>query len=181
MSFDFVKEEFNKLPIEEQVDYINKKLKFQSLTKISEQIKIDRATIRKRFKKNGYILNKEKSIYEKSNQTNKSNPLNSVEKPIENNFDVNVLITDINTLKSQISTLNKKFNDLNNQINTNNTINTDSEIEIEVFEGEIVSRSYKIDKDVQQDFKVFCKSNSEFRVSDILSTALKQFLDRYKK
>ena len=75
MSFDFVKEEFNKLPIEEQVDYINKKLKFQSLTKISEQIKIDRATIRKRFKKNGYILNKEKSIYEKSNQTNKSNPL----------------------------------------------------------------------------------------------------------
>ena len=50
------KEEFNKLEVMDQIEYINQKLKETSLTKICDEVGIARSTIRGRFKKLGYEL-----------------------------------------------------------------------------------------------------------------------------
>lgn len=176
-SINIKKDDFNKLEIKEQVNFINKYLEDMSLTKVCDSIEIDRATIRKRFKKEGYVLNKKTSKYEKTdNIPNTSNTKTS--KTSDSSIDVKVLSKDVTILKSQIKTLEKSLADIKKQIpekNTNNIINTD--IKIEIFDGELVNRAYKIDKDIQQDFKTFCKQHSEYRVSDILSTILKQYLE----
>ena len=57
------KEEFNKLNVKEQIEYINKKLKNKTLTNLCEEIKISRSTIRERFLKQGYIFDKSKNKY----------------------------------------------------------------------------------------------------------------------
>ena len=180
LELDIKKDDFNKLDIDKQVDFINDKLKFTSLTKICNVLDINRATIRKRFKKYGYILNQDTLTYEKLNPNSK--PLNSVKKPSDNTIDVNIFKEDINCLKRQINTLKSEISEINKKINTENTINTKSTLpkpQIQVFNDEIVSRAYKLDKTVQQNFKAFCKSNSEYRVSDILSTILKEYLDTH--
>ena len=52
------KEEFNKLKVKDQVEYINQKLDKKSLTEICKDINISRTTVRKRFLKQGYVFNK---------------------------------------------------------------------------------------------------------------------------
>ena len=49
------KEEFNKLGVKDQIDFINIELEKKSLTKISEEMKVSRKTLRNRFDKVGYV------------------------------------------------------------------------------------------------------------------------------
>ena len=56
------RDEFDKLEILDQIDYMNKGLESTSLTKVCASIGIDRATVRKRFKSNGYVLKDNKYI-----------------------------------------------------------------------------------------------------------------------
>lgn len=64
------KEEFNKLKVQDQVEYINQKLDRKSLTEICKDINISRATIRKRFLKQGYLFDKSNNKYKSSSETN---------------------------------------------------------------------------------------------------------------
>ena len=52
-------------------------------------------------------------------------------------------------------------------------------LNIDNFEGKVVTRSYKIYEDVQKEFAEFCAS-SKYRVQDILTQAIKEFLEKYK-
>ena len=55
-----------------------------------------------------------------------------------------------------------------------------NEIDIRALEGETVSRCYRLNKEVQQEFSKFCKRNSSYKVQDILGTALVEFMEKYK-
>ena len=57
------KEEFNKLGVMDQIDFINIELEEKSLTKISEEIKVSRKTLRYRFEKTGYVYDKQSNKY----------------------------------------------------------------------------------------------------------------------
>ena len=57
------KDDFNKLNLKDQVEFINKNLGSKTLTEISKEIKISRSTIRERFLKQGYIFNKSQNKY----------------------------------------------------------------------------------------------------------------------
>ena len=52
------KEEFNKLKVKDQVEYINKKLESKALTNVCKEIQISRSTARERFLKLGYLFDK---------------------------------------------------------------------------------------------------------------------------
>ena len=65
------KEEFNKLKVKDQVEYINKKLENKSLIEICKEIKISRSTVRERFLKQDYVFNKNNNKYIHSSETNK--------------------------------------------------------------------------------------------------------------
>lgn len=75
------KEEFNKLKIKDQVEYINQKLDKKSLTEICKEINISRATIRKRFLKQVYEFNKIQNKYicslELNNKADEENKCNN--------------------------------------------------------------------------------------------------------
>ena len=63
-------------------------------------------------------------------------------------------------------------------VNSKDVINLEK-LEIADFDGELITRSFKIYKDVQQKFTKFCKRNNKYKVQDILSQAIIEFLDKY--
>ena len=62
-SDNMLKEEFNKLEIEEQVLYINSMLYLKTLTKICDELEVVKNTITGSFKRIGYTLNLEQNKY----------------------------------------------------------------------------------------------------------------------
>ena len=182
------KEEFNKLDIEQQRIYINSFLtEGISLTKACEAIGIDRATVRKRFKRNGIIFNKNIYIRENNhlnncttittetttNNKNITKRSDNQQEKQESNDNIKLLEEKIKVLESYLKATNKRIDDL---INTKTTINTDENIR--EYKGEEVVRSFRINEEVQKRFKKYCKANSEHKVSDILSTILDDYLNR---
>lgn len=184
------KEEFNQLNIVEQMTYINDLLATGlSLTKACENIGIDRATIRKRFKSKEISFNKELNKYvfdvpvekygakttTKEDKTasleTKIKPLKKVSKDLDR---IKLLEEKIKALESQIEATNKRIDTLD----TTKTTTTTKGI-IRKYEGEEVVRSYRLNEEVQKKFKNYCKANSEHKVSDILSTILEDYLNNH--
>lgn len=164
------KDNFNKLEILEQIKLINELILKDSLTNVCKIIGIDRATIRKRFKGVDYIYNKSTNQYENSEASiNANNTTNT------NDYKE----VDINTLIKQLKALEGRVKDLENTINTinTNTVNTINTIKIKEFKGDTETRAYRIYKDVQKDFKIYCKRHSEHKVQDIISSALVEFME----
>lgn len=163
------KEEFNKLGVKDQIDFINIELEKKSLTKISEEMKVSRKTLRNRFDKVGYVYDKQSNKY----------IIKSIEKDevgLNNTINANVLFSKIEGLERQIKALEGEVNKL--KIESKET--GFNEIDIRALEGETVSRCYRLNKEVQQEFSKFCKRNSSYKVQDILGTALVEFMEKYK-
>lgn len=173
------KEKFNKLEVIEQIEYINEKLKENSLTKICDEIGIARSTIRGRFKRIGYEL-------------------------IDNQYINNSCVTDItiitkntpttkHTENTKLEARMNKFESELEQIKNllKSTIITDSNItkttsitnkdtkKINIYTNEPVTRQFRVDAEVQKRFKAFCKANSDHRISDIISQALEEFMEKF--
>lgn len=168
------KEEFNQLDIEEQRIFINSFLNEGiSLTKACENIGIDRATVRKRFKSKNILFNKEQNKYLYDTTENKLKPIKKAEKKDNNLDSIKLLEEKIKALESQIEATNKRIDSLET---TKTTINTTTDTTINTYEGNEVIRSFRVNEGVQQRFKNYCKSNAEHKVSDILSTILDEYL-----
>lgn len=183
------KDEFNRLTIENQVEYVNKRLSEKSVTKICEDIGIDRSTVRKRFKKHNYIFDTDKNLYFK-------NPTDNIKKEViknDNNensapnssslkkHDGSINVAYIKGLETQLLDLKGKYEDIINLIKPPNTdIDNIPGDKFTIFDGEFVSRVYKIEENVQKDFKAYCRKYSDYRVQDIISTILKEYLEKNK-
>lgn len=154
------KEEFNKLKVKDQVEYINQRLDKKSLTEICKDINISRATIRKRFLKQGYEFNKIQNKYICSLELN-----NKAEEENKCNNNTKVLEEKIQVLESKIETIENKLNNYES-------------INIKKFEGKTVSRCYRLYEEVQKEFSKFCKENSNYKVQDILSMALYEYMKK---
>ena len=170
-------EEFNVLPIEEQVKYINIQLEHMSLNKACSVLGVSESTVRDRFKRNNYKREGKKFIsLETTTNTdtttsnvapieNKLKPIKKAEKKDNNLDSIKLLEAKIKALESQIEATNKRIDSLET---TKTTINT--------YEGNEVIRSFRVNEGVQQRFKNYCKANAEHKVSDILSTILDEYL-----
>ena len=173
------KDQFNALEILEQVEYINKGLESESVTKVCEAIGIDRATVRKRFKSKGWELvdNKYINTGNTTATVNTKNTTNTkAQKKNNKSSDIKVLEEKINSLEAQI----KGIMDI---INTKSTINTVDTTELKKYKGTTVSRNYRINEEVQKEFKKVCNkftAGTDYTVTDIISLALEQFINKYK-
>ena len=146
------KEEFNKLKVKDQVEYINQKLDKKSLTEICKDINISRATIRKRFLKQGYEFNK-----------------------IQNKY---ICSLELNNKAEEENKCNNNTKVLEEKIQIEDKLNNDDSINIKKFEGKTVSRCYRLYEEVQKEFSKFCKENSNYKVQDILSMALYEYMKK---
>lgn len=50
---------------------------------------------------------------------------------------------------------------------------------INIYTNEPVTRQFRVDAEVQKRFKAFCKANSDHRISDIISQALEEFMEKF--
>ena len=185
------KEQFNALEILEQVEYINKGLESESVTKVCASIGIDRATVRKRFARNGYELVDNKYIPTESTpitttkkttvatkNTSTSKVTKKATEQTQENEQIKVLESKIKSLEKELESIKSILTTITTS--TTNTVNTNNTKAIKKYEGDGVARSYRVNEEVQKQWKVFCKSHSEYRVSDLISNALEEYMDSFK-
>ncbi len=167
---------FDNLPIKEQIQYINNKLlESNTLTNICKDISIGRTTIRNRFKQHGYEFNPAKKLYM------------SIVEVVELESSNKVVVADTDNT-NDLKDILYNFNEMNTKLNevykwyesqsSNKVVRTDK-LNIDDFKGNIVTRSYKVYENVQKEFVAFCEANKKYRVQDIVSQALKDFMDKY--
>ena len=188
------KTEFNNLDVMEQIEYINKSLlEGNTLTNICKSIGIGRSTIRDRFKKVSYEYNKSINQYESIVEVieaetiapaGANKPIKEDIKPVIQQSSNLVVGTDNEILTSLINNyddMNNKLNEMYNwyKLQSSNKVVQTEKFKVDDFEGDIVVRSYKLYEPIQKDFLEFCKRNNKYKVQDILSQALKEFLDKY--
>ena len=183
------KDIFNELDILEQIDFINKKLKEgYSLSKLdNENIISSRKTISNRFKKVGYELNKESNQYENTIEIVKPEVKEIITTNTQKQESSNIVVRGDQVNNKALEQLILNYADMNDKLNevyewyqeSSNNVVIEDKLEINDFEGNVVVRSYKLYEPIQKEFAEFCAS-SKFRVQDILSQALKEFLDKYK-
>lgn len=160
------REEFDSLEVMDQIEFINKELEKVNLTEICKKIKISRSTIRERFLKQCYGYDKIQ---------NKYICINEVEiKPQR----IDKCKNNTNVSEDILKTLERRIKALEDKINKQST--NDIDINIKKFGGNTVSRCYRIYEEVQKEFSKFCKENSNYKVQDILSRALYEYMENNK-
>ena len=169
-----------------QVEYINKALENNSLNSVCEEIGISESTVRDRFKRKGYIRQGNEFINTEVTSTNKPTK-EKLNKNIKHNIDtINTKKknsnnpNDIKALEYKVNSLEKQIQSIMQIINTNNTINTINNSELKKYKGNTVSRNYRINEEVQKEFKLICNkftSGTEYTVTDIVSLALEEFIN----
>lgn len=180
---------FNKLDIMDQIEFVNKKLREgYSLTRLdNENIISSRKTIKNKFKKVGYELNKESNQYENTIEIAKPEDKEIITTNIQKQKSSNNVVRGDQVNNKVLEQLVLKYTDMNNKLNevykwyqeNSNNVVIEDKLEIYDFEGKVIARSYKLYEPIQKEFAEFCAS-SKYRVQDIVSQAFKEFLDKYK-
>lgn len=191
--------EFDNLSIIEQVDYINKHLELgSSLTKECDSIGIDRKTIRKRFSKYGFSFNKDSNKYMKI-LNDKSNikvvPREYDTKVVEKHqaYKSNTIVRSeelkyLTSIKDDLLELIKNKDDILKIIKdykSNTKIIEIPELNIndipEEMRRNIHTRSLKIYDPVYELFDGLCNKYLSIKKQDLVSLALLEFYNKYKK
>lgn len=184
------KDQFNALEILEQVEYINKELESESVTKVCASIGIDRATVRKRFARNGYELVDNKYIPTESTpitttkkttvatkNTSTSKVTKKATEQTQENKQMKALESKIESLEKQIESINNILDTITTETTNNGTKNN---IKIKKYKGVEGVRSYRVNAKVLEQWKVFCKAHSEHKVGDLLANAMVEYMNKYK-
>ena len=187
--------EFKDLDIEFQVKYVNELLQQgDSVDNIRTTLGIGKNYIANKFGKGGYKLNRNINQYIKGDNV-VTNTTNVVKKPNKKVSKQSNEVNNINTSDDRIKVLERQIKDLQSQINiindmlnknnaTNVVIDTTSFIHSDIDKlrnTDTTSSHYRIYKDIQEEFKAFCKEHKQYKVQDIISSAIKEYLDKYNK
>ena len=187
--------DFKKLDIESKVKYVNELLQQgDSVDNIRTTLGIGKNYISNTFGKDGYKLNRNINQYIKCDDvvTNTTNVVKQNIKPSEPKKETNNINTKdsyYKALEGQIKDIQKQINLINNRldnnsITTNVVTDTTSIIHSDIDKlrnTDTTSSHYRIYKDIQEEFKAFCKEHKQYKVQDIISSAIKEYLDKYNK
>lgn len=190
------REEFDSLSIELQINYINTQLREgKSLNKILAEIGIPKSTFRDRAARYNYKFDQEKRNYflvtnekidfnnDKSNEYIHSKNISIV----NTNKPKDITYKDITTINNNYTGIEKVIKEIQEQLNEvynwylkeKNVIEKE-ELRITKFKGEAVNRTYKIYPEVLKAFNKFCKEHKQYKVQDIISQAIWEFIKKYE-
>lgn len=187
--------DFKALDIEYKVKYVNELLQQgDSVDNIRINLGVGKNYIGNTLKEQGYKLNRNINQYIK-NDTVVTDTTNVVKKPNKKVSKQSNKVNNINTSDDRIKVLERQIKDLQSQINiindmlnknnaTNVVIDTTSFIHSDIDKlrnTDTTSSHYRIYKDIQEEFKAFCKEHKQYKVQDIISSAIKEYLDKYNK
>ncbi|BDR82584.1 DNA-binding protein [Clostridium tetani] len=165
------KKEFNRLNILEQVEYINNSLiDGSTVTKVCRDIGIARSTVGGRFKKEGYYFNNILNRYELEN--------NILVLPSQKDNTINEDLLELIDMKPDLIELIKfyKKNEVAIDMEELNINNIPEELK-----DNIKNRSIKVYDAIYKLFDELCNSYSSIKKQDLLSLALYEFIEKYKK
>ncbi|MEG0844284.1 hypothetical protein [Clostridium sp.] len=183
------KNEFIKLSIMEKVNYINNQLEQgQTVIRIREDLGLGEKTLQKEMKVNGYKYFAKTRKYEMVtdvviNESYKSNDI-VVESENYKSNDIVVNKGEYIRLKTVLDvqeSINAKMEEMYQWYELQrNVIEIDkNELKIEPNKGNAVSRSFKVYEDVIEKFSNFSRNNNNYKVQDLISKALDEFVDKY--
>ncbi|SCJ55500.1 Uncharacterised protein [uncultured Clostridium sp.] len=190
------KDKFNKLPILEQIDFINSQLKKnKSITSVCKELGVGRSTIRDRFKKSNYSYCKDSNEYILNDNTKSSSQelihdKNSCNTSVihdkntdssNNNSIVTVLEKSDKEIQSNLLDLVNNYDVLKEIIELHkcNTSVIKQQIIIDLEDSETTTTTLRVNKSILNKFNDFCTKNRQFTKVDLLSQALKNFIEQH--
>lgn len=205
------KDQLDQMLLYDQIKYINNELRKEgsSLTGVCKAIGIGRTTVRERAKKQGFIFNKGLNQYvEIENKPKNSGRVTPTDTKKSKDHDTNVQDVIKEKNSGVVSFNNGVVMTDNQEINSNkmgyilSKINTLEEM-IRIFEAKKESvgsgdqdiiidliddrhldpkpRSFRVNSFVLNDWDQFCNENRYYQKMDLVSMALKEYIERHKK
>lgn len=205
------KDQLDQMPLEDQIKYINNELRKEgsSLTGVCKTIGIGRTTVRERAKKQGFIFDKGLNQYVKIGKapdiiqtttptaTNKSEDQDTKipEVTKRNNSDVVPFNTGVveaekyfkyghtlDYIDSNIDLIKDFFEKIKE--NKKNIPEGSKDIVIDLIDDRHLDpkpRSFRVNTFVLNDWDQFCNENRYYQKMDLISMALKEYIERHKK
>jgi transposase len=188
------KDEFLSLDINNQVEYINNKtITGLTISEVAEKIGMNESSIRRIVKKYNYVFNRKSKVYELSGNTkltlndNKSIIPKVIQKHNKNITEVaitkdNNLIKEVRELldmKEQLKELILYHNRSKSIIDVIEPL--ELKIDKNLFKGDLKGRLIKVYDNVNNDWIEFCKNNNQFKMQDLYSMALLEYIEKYSK
>ncbi|MCJ8342347.1 MAG: hypothetical protein MJH09_05800 [Cetobacterium sp.] len=187
------RDKFNSLEVIDQIEYINNLLKEnKTLTLIAKDLDIGRSTIRDRFKKlnyryskelNKYVLNDDiksvTAVKQEVNKNLKSINTDDLTKYNDSIPDVKHLNEDMkNKLVNVISEYDVLIEMIELYKRNSNIIQSNIIIDLPEAESELTS--FRVNKEILEQFNKFAKEQREYRKIDLVSMALKEYMENHK-
>lgn len=189
------KEQFNALQVLKQIEYINKQLENnKSITSVSKELGVARTTIRDRFKKLNYFYDKEMNAYvlKKNNSCN----IGVIDANNGGYTHVGTInITGVSKEERVLDIIEKSDAEVKNNlldlaknyellreiidIHISNKKVVKQQIVINLEEAESKLVTLRVNSNVLEQFNKFCDNNKQFKKVDLLSQAIKNFIDQY--
>ncbi|WP_434799781.1 hypothetical protein [Terrisporobacter vanillatitrophus] len=170
-----------------------------TVKEVRANLGIGEKVLQKIIKENGYKYDQRQKKYISNTEVVKSNTSNeSVEKYMDNEgYQNNTPVTFRSEEYHKLLEMIKNYDEMTKKLKQmdqvyewyEKKILDENIIDIEipklqildnVEQKEIVTRSFKLYADVNKDFKNFC-NKSNYKAQDIVSVALREFLDKYDK
>lgn len=192
--------EFMGLSIQDQIQYINNQLdQGLKMDQIRSNIGIGEKKLQRHIKDNNYKYdNKTKRYICNMNmlqepvhsETKPSEAVGEVKKVIEHKYNMNVLqeVLDPDNQQKLINMLQmydkleKMYNWYEIQQLKDKVVDMDPpEIKVNINNDEVLTRSFRIYKNIYDKWNNFCKENSNYKVLDLFSMALDEYIEKYQK
>ncbi|MCB2307252.1 hypothetical protein LGL08_10265 [Clostridium estertheticum] len=187
--------DYKKLDILNQLTFINNKLKEGStLTEISLNINVSRKTIGNKFINAGYIFSKPLKQYIKNDEYKSNITVVPVNKSAEikaistHEYKSNPNIFKSKDSETKILDIIEKHDNIQEMLEWYNhqkdIVNVDEsglKIDNDKLQGKVKVTTVRLYGEVWENFKTFMDSYKEFKSMDLISMALIEYADKYKK
>lgn len=192
--------EFMGLSIQDQIQYINNQLdQGLKMDQIRSNIGIGEKKLQRHIKDNNYKYDNKTKRYI-CNMNMLQDPVHSEIKPseatgevtkvIEHKYNMNVLqeVLEPDNQQKLINMLQMydKLQDMYKwyeiQQLQDKVVDMDPpEIKVNINNDEVLTRSFRVYKNIYDKWNNFCKENSNYKVLDLLSMALDEYIEKYQK
>lgn len=176
------KDKFISLNIDGKIKYLNDQLNNGLGVKdIREQLGIGEKALQRIIKNSDYRYNQKLKQY--------INYESNTQVVYKNNYESNTNVVIQNEEYNKLMNIIKGYEELNSKMEEmykwyglqNNVIDiTTPTLKIEPNNDPIVVRSFKLYKNVSEEFTKFCNENKTYKVQDLVSSALEEFMEKYK-
>ena len=185
------KEKFISLSIEDQIKYLNEQLNNGLGVKdIREVLGIGEKALQRIIKNSGYKYNQKlKQYIDYESNTAVMNDKSNTKVVATGNYEGNTNVVIQNEEYKNLMNIIKGYEELNSkmeemykwyELQVNVIDITTPTLKIEPNGDQIVVRSFKLYKNVSENFTKFCNENKTYKVQDLVSAALEEFIKKYK-